>query len=146
MASETTNYGLVKPAENDYYDIGVYNGNLDKLDAALQEAEAAATGAAAAATAAQGKLKDLTLPAAGWIAVGSTWQQTAFMAGLSDDHVLSWSWSSSADGLACVAAELLLDASFDAASGSTTLTWTTAAKPAADISVFVVAELPAAIE
>lgn len=32
MSTNTQNYNLVKPAEDDEYDIGVYNGNMDKMD------------------------------------------------------------------------------------------------------------------
>ena len=133
VASETTNYGLVKPAGNDYYDIGVANGNMDKVDTALKaNADAAAT--------ARGKTKAFTLPAAGWTASGGAYTQ-----GLTDDYILSWSWASSADGEACVAAEIMLDASCDSA-GLATLTWTAKALPAGAIRVFVVAELPVAVE
>ena len=138
VASETTNYGLVKPAGTDYYDIGVANGNMDKVDTALKaNADAAAT--------ARGKTKACTLPAAGWTASGGAYTQAATMAGLTDDYILSWSWASSADGEACVAAEIMLDASCDSA-GLATLTWTAKALPAGAIRVFVVAELPVAVE
>lgn len=36
MATETPNYHLVKPDVNDFYDIGVPNGNMDLLDAELK--------------------------------------------------------------------------------------------------------------
>lgn len=32
MATKTTNYSLVKPAQEDYYDVGVFNGNADIID------------------------------------------------------------------------------------------------------------------
>jgi len=35
MPSNTTNYNLVKPAENEYYDISVQNENMDIIDTAL---------------------------------------------------------------------------------------------------------------
>lgn len=35
MATNTTNYNLVKPAGTDIVDIGVINGNMDKIDAAI---------------------------------------------------------------------------------------------------------------
>ena len=38
MATITTNYGLTKPGENDYYDIGVQNANMDIIDEALKNA------------------------------------------------------------------------------------------------------------
>ena len=102
-------------------------------------------GAYAAAAAARSKTKAFTLPAAGWTASGGAYTQAVTMAGLSDDYILSWSWATSADGEACVAAELMLDASCDSA-GLATLTWTAKALPAGAISVFVVAELPVAVE
>ena len=97
------------------------------------------------AAAARGKTKAFTLPAAGWTASGGTYTQAATMAGLSDDYILSWSWATSADGEACVAAEIMLDASCDSA-GLATLTWTAKALPAGAIRVFVVAELPVTVE
>lgn len=39
MATNTENYNLVKPDENDYYDIGIQNDNMDKIDAELKKAE-----------------------------------------------------------------------------------------------------------
>ena len=39
MASETTNYKLVKPDPEEFYDVGVQNSNLDKIDTALKELE-----------------------------------------------------------------------------------------------------------
>ena len=36
MSTQTTNYGLVKPEAQDFIDIGVINGNMDKLDAFLK--------------------------------------------------------------------------------------------------------------
>lgn len=141
MASETTHYGLVKPAENDYYDIEIYNENMDKVDAALKaNAEEAAEAAAG-----QSRVKEFMLTADGWTTSGSGWKQSGNMTGLSDDYVLSWSWETSADGLACVEAEMMLEASCDS-TGLATLTWTAKALPTAAISVFVVAELPVAAE
>ena len=93
----------------------------------------------------QSKTKAFTLPAAGWTASGGAYTQAATMAGLTDDYILSWSWATSADGEACVAAEIMLDASCDSA-GLATLTWTAKALPAGAIRVFVVAELPVAVE
>lgn len=37
MATNTENYGLTKPAQDDFYDINVHNGNMDKIDAALKD-------------------------------------------------------------------------------------------------------------
>ena len=36
MATNTTNYNLVKPDSNDYIDIGVINGNMDIIDTQLK--------------------------------------------------------------------------------------------------------------
>lgn len=36
MATTTTNYGLTKPATTDNYDVGVFNGNADTIDAAIK--------------------------------------------------------------------------------------------------------------
>lgn len=35
MATNTTNYNLVKPGQNDFYNIDVHNGNMDRLDILL---------------------------------------------------------------------------------------------------------------
>nr|WP_308742112.1 hypothetical protein [uncultured Anaerocolumna sp.] len=35
MAEQTTNFGLIKPDENDFYDVGRVNTNTDKIDAIL---------------------------------------------------------------------------------------------------------------
>ena len=40
MAAETTYYKLKKPAENEFYDIQVFNQNADLIDAALHGAVA----------------------------------------------------------------------------------------------------------
>lgn len=39
MAAETTNYGLKKPEGNEYYDIGIPNGNMDIIDTELKKAQ-----------------------------------------------------------------------------------------------------------
>jgi len=38
MATKTPNLGLTKPAPDDFYDIGVMNENMDKIDAGVKEA------------------------------------------------------------------------------------------------------------
>ena len=37
MAANTTNYNLVKPSENEYYDINVNNSNLDIIDTEIKK-------------------------------------------------------------------------------------------------------------
>lgn len=37
MPNTTTNYGLVKPLETEFYDIAIFNSNADKVDTALKE-------------------------------------------------------------------------------------------------------------
>ena len=37
MANNTTNYNLVKPSENEYYDINVSNSNLDIIDTEIKK-------------------------------------------------------------------------------------------------------------
>ena len=39
MANTTSNYGLIKPVEEEYYDIGVFNANVDTIDNQLKENE-----------------------------------------------------------------------------------------------------------
>lgn len=59
MATNTTNYNLTKPADNETADIQVINGNMDKVDAALlpeNSLESESTKKALAA--AQGKVLD----------------------------------------------------------------------------------------
>lgn len=36
MATQTTNYGLTLPANNDNYDVGDFNGNFSKIDAQMK--------------------------------------------------------------------------------------------------------------
>lgn len=44
MATQTTNYGLTLPANNDNYDVGDFNGNFSKIDAQMKaNADAAET-------------------------------------------------------------------------------------------------------
>lgn len=37
MATNTTNYNLVKPSENEYYDININNSNLDIIDTEIKK-------------------------------------------------------------------------------------------------------------
>ena len=113
--------------------------------AGARRADETVVGAYAAAAAARSKTKAFTLTAAGWTVSGDVYTCSSAMAGLTDDFILCWSWATSADGEACVAAEIMLDASCDSA-GLATLTWTAKALPAGAISVFVVAELPVTVE
>ena len=39
MANTTSNYGLIKPVEEEYYDIGVFNANVDTIDRQLKANE-----------------------------------------------------------------------------------------------------------
>jgi len=39
MPTQTTNYGLVKPATTEFYDVNVQNGNMDLIDTKLKEIE-----------------------------------------------------------------------------------------------------------
>ena len=39
MANTPSNYGLIKPVEEEYYDIGVFNANVDTIDNQLKENE-----------------------------------------------------------------------------------------------------------
>lgn len=39
MATTTTNLDLTKPATSDYYNINVYNSNLDKIDTAITKSQ-----------------------------------------------------------------------------------------------------------
>ncbi len=39
MSNKTTNYNLEKPLDNEYYDVGVPNGNADIIDTELKKAE-----------------------------------------------------------------------------------------------------------
>jgi hypothetical protein len=36
MSTSTTNYNLTKPGPEEFYDVGVPNANMDKIDAALK--------------------------------------------------------------------------------------------------------------
>ena len=37
MSTSTPNFGLVKPAQNETYDVSVFNGNMDKIDTEMQK-------------------------------------------------------------------------------------------------------------
>jgi len=39
LTAITENYGLTKPAKEDFYDIEVQNGNMETIDLALKELE-----------------------------------------------------------------------------------------------------------
>ena len=69
MATTTTNYGLTKPAGTDKYDISVFNGNADKIDAQMKaNANAAATAKSTADSAKN--TADAALPKAGGTMTG----------------------------------------------------------------------------
>ena len=36
MANKTTNYKLTKPLESEFYDVGVQNENMDKIDTQMK--------------------------------------------------------------------------------------------------------------
>jgi hypothetical protein len=40
MATTTTNYGFEKPDVNEFYDVEVFNRNMDKADAKMEELDA----------------------------------------------------------------------------------------------------------
>ena len=69
MATTTTNYGLTKPAGTDKYDISVFNGNADKIDAQMKiNADTASTAKSTANTAKN--TADAALPKAGGTMTG----------------------------------------------------------------------------
>ena len=39
MANATSNYGLIKPLEDEYYDVGVQNSNMDTIDNKIKSNE-----------------------------------------------------------------------------------------------------------
>ena len=69
MATTTTNYGLTKPAGTDKYDISVFNGNADKIDAQMKiNADTASTAKSTANTAKN--TADAALPKSGGTMTG----------------------------------------------------------------------------
>ena len=75
MATTTTNYGLTKPAGTDKYDISVFNGNADKIDAQMKiNADTASTAKSTANTAKN--TADAALPKAGGTMTGKLMAQS----------------------------------------------------------------------
>ena len=60
MAEYTTNYDLVKPAQEDFYNVDDQNRNMDKIDAALKAHDDALSGKADLGE--DGKVKPEQLP------------------------------------------------------------------------------------
>lgn len=73
MASETINYKLRKPAEDDFYDVQDFNGNMELIDGALK-------GNADGIRRAAG-VRRISLPASGWSAA-VPYTQTVAVAGV----------------------------------------------------------------
>ena len=66
MATNTTNYNLIKPEIDDFYDVEVFNENADLIDAALKSlSDEAATKTKKAVTG------TTTLTASKWVALGT---------------------------------------------------------------------------
>jgi hypothetical protein len=70
MAEQTTNYGLTLPGENDFYNVGDFNGNMEKIDTELKTAQdkadqafqSASNGKTAIKAAITGVDPDVTIP------------------------------------------------------------------------------------
>ena len=70
MAGQSTNYGLLKPTPEEFYDIEVQNGNMDLIDAALKNVDdkaerafqSASNGKSAIKTAITGVDPDIVIP------------------------------------------------------------------------------------
>ena len=52
MSTTTTNYGMVKPTEDEFYDVAVQNGNMNIIDTQMKANADAAANAADAGRAA----------------------------------------------------------------------------------------------
>ena len=67
MANKTTNYKLTKPLESEFYDVGVQNENMDKIDAQMKAnadaIEALQEGQSGKADLVDGKVPESQLPA-----------------------------------------------------------------------------------
>lgn len=59
MPNVTKHYGLVKPFESEFYDVGIFNGNADKIDKALADIQTNLISIARI---------DITIPADSWAA------------------------------------------------------------------------------
>ena len=71
MANVTENYGLIKPIPEEFYDIGVHNSNMDKIDTALKE------NIGSLATKENKSITTTTtLPVSSWIKDGDIFHQT----------------------------------------------------------------------
>lgn len=53
MANKTTNYGLIKPLPEEFYDIAVFNENMDVIDEIMKQNSS-------------GKSWDVVVPTTGW--------------------------------------------------------------------------------
>lgn len=73
MATKTTNYGLTKPAAEEYYDIAVPNANMDLIDAAIKANADAISGA--------GKVTRVKVSDTGW-STSAPYTQTITASGM----------------------------------------------------------------
>lgn len=58
MANKTTNYGLIKPLPDEFYNVNVFNENMDAIDGILKQN-------------ASGKSWNVVVPTTGWTASGT---------------------------------------------------------------------------
>ena len=65
MATETTNYGLKKPVQEDFYNVDDFNNNFDIIDKKMKEIETAASGGTT--------YENVEIPVSGWKASGECW-------------------------------------------------------------------------
>ena len=83
MATETVNYGFMKPAENEYYNINIYNNTLDQIDEEIQKSKS--------------RKYNYILTVSAWTGTAGSYSQTTSLPGVTADNTLRWGGVTAAD-------------------------------------------------
>ena len=76
MAGKTQNYSLIKPADDDFYDIADFNNNAEIIDKELKKRQDAIEKLEG--------IKNVTLPAANWTGTEAPFVQTVTVEGITE--------------------------------------------------------------